>query len=118
MNKEELYRRAERTLNQALEVAKKSIKVVAEKAGEAAQVTKLLVEKAALEHRVTRQFTRLGGALYEKVVREGQETLLEDSEIRELIEEAKKLEDDLVRVEETLEGEQKQKKSSKRRTRS
>ena len=118
MNKQELYRRAEQALNQAFEAAKKSIKVVAEKAGEAAHVTKLLVEKATLEHRVTKQLTRLGGCLYEKVAQEGKDSVVVDPELQELIEETKKLESDLARVEGTLESELKEKKSSKPRARS
>ena len=117
MDKEELYRRAEQALNQAFEAAKKSIKAVAEKAGEAAHVTKLLVEKATLEHRVTKQLTRLGGRLYEKVAREGKESLVPDSELRNLIEETRQLEADLAQVEGTLESERKEKKTSKRRSR-
>jgi len=70
MDKKELFERAEKALNQALEAAKKSAKIVAEKAGEAAQVTKLLVEKASLEHRVTKQLTRLGGRVYENTADE------------------------------------------------
>ena len=56
MDKQELYQKAEKALNQAFETAKKSIKVVSEKAGEAANITKLLVEKVTLEHRVSRRF--------------------------------------------------------------
>ena len=118
MEKEELYRQAEKALNQAFETAKQSIRMVAEKAGQAAHVTKLLVEKVTLEHRVTKQFTLLGGRLYEKVARGGKESLAGDSEIRGLIEETKKLEEDLARVEGSLESETREKKSSKKRAKS
>jgi len=118
MDKQELYQRAEKALNQAFETAKKSIQLVAEKAGEAAHVTKLLVEKVTLEHRVTKQFARLGGCVYEKAARQGRESLLEDPEVRNLVEETQKLEAELARVETNLEGEFKQKKFPKRRSRS
>lgn len=117
MDKQELYQRAEKALNQAFEAAKKSAKLVAQKAGEAAHVTKLLVEKATLEHRVTKQFTRLGGCVYEKAAREGREPFLDDPEVRNLVEETKKLEDELSQVESTLQSELKQKKFPKRRAR-
>lgn len=113
MDKQELYQRAEKALNQALEAAKKSVKLVAEKAGEAAHVSKLLVEKLNLEHRVTKQFARLGGCVYKKAARQGRESFLQDSEIRSLIEEARKLESELSRVEETLASERKQKTTTR-----
>ena len=116
MKKEEFFQKAEKALNQAFEAAKKSAKVVAEKAGEAANVTKLLVDKVKLEHRVTKQFARLGGAVYEKAAREGEETLLENLEIRDLVEETKKLESELAQVEATLETEKNKIKTKGRRT--
>ena len=115
MDKQELYQRAEKALNQAFETARKSIKIVAEKAGEAAQVTKLLVEKVTLEHKVTKQFARLGGCVYEKAARPGEADLLQDPEVRNLVEETQRLEADLARVEGSLAGEFKQKKVAKRR---
>lgn len=113
MEKKEFLDRAEKALNQAFEAAKKSAKVVAEKAGEAANVTKLLVEKVSLEHRVTKQFARLGGCVYEKTSRQGRETLLKDPEIQNLVDEVKKLETELAQVEASLESQKKQKRSEK-----
>ncbi len=118
MDRQELYQRAEKALNQALEAAKKSVKLVAEKAGEAAQVSKLLVEKLSLEHRVTKQFARLGGCVYEKAAREGRESFVQDPEIRSLVEEARKLESELSRVEATLASERKQKTAPRTRAKS
>ena len=69
MDKKTLYDKAEKAINQAFEAAKQSVKVVSEKAGEAAHVTKLLIEKATLEHRVTKQFAQLGSRIYEKALR-------------------------------------------------
>ena len=113
MDQKEFFVKAERALNQAFEAAKKSAKVVAEKAGEAAHVTKLLVEKVSLEHQVSRQFARLGASVYEKAACEGKESLLQDSEIQSLIEQAKGLEAQLARVEASLENEKKFKKESR-----
>lgn len=110
MDKQELYERAERALNQAFETTKKSVKVVAEKAGEAVHVTKLLVQKVSLEHQVTKRFTRLGGCVYEKAAREGRESFAQDPEIQNLVEETKKLEAELAQVEATLESEKREKK--------
>ena len=118
MDKQELYQRAEKALNQALEATKKSVKLVAEKAGEAAHVSKLLVEKLNVEHRVTKQFARLGGCVYEKAAREGKDPLTQDPEIRSLIEEAKKLESELSRIETALASEKKPKGTSRARAKS
>ena len=113
MDKKELYERAEKALNQAFEAAKKSAKVVAEKAGEAANVTKLLVQKLNLEHQASKQFARLGSRVYEKAVRDGREVFLQDAEIRNLVEEARKLESELAQIEESLENEKKKNRAGK-----
>lgn len=118
MEKKEFFEKAEKALNQAFESARQSAKAVAQKAGEAAHVTKLLVEKVGLEHRMTRQFTRLGGCVYEKAAHEGRESFLKDPEIQNLVEEVKKLEDDLSRIERNLERERRQKKIAKSSSRS
>lgn len=115
MDKKEFLEKAEKALNQAFEATKKSMKVVAEKAGEATHITKLLVEKVSLEHRMSRQFARIGSSLYEKAVRQGKDTLLQsDGEIRDLLEETREVESALARIEATLETERKQKRSPAR----
>ena len=111
MDKKEFYEKAEHALNTAFETTKKSAKIVAEKAGEAAHVTKLLVEKMTLEHKVTKQFSRIGGRVYEKATHGGQDSFVQDSEIKKLIEETKKFETELAQVEAALGQEQKKKKS-------
>ncbi|MBI4116049.1 MAG: hypothetical protein HY447_05725 [Candidatus Omnitrophica bacterium] len=118
MDKQEFFQKAEQALNQAFEATKKSVKVVAEKAGEAAHVTKLLVEKVSLEHQVNKQFARLGGCVYEKAAKQGKESFIQDPEIKSLVDEVKDLEADLAQVEATLENEKRQKKVAKRRTKS
>jgi len=118
MDKKELFEKAEKALNQAFEAAKKSAQIVAEKAGEAAHVTKLLVEKVSLEHKVTKQFARLGGCVYEKSAREGKQSLIQDPEVRSLVEEAKELEEELAQVEAQLQAETQSKGFGKKRTRS
>lgn len=110
MDKKEFYEKTEQVLNQAFEVTKKSAKVVAEKAGEAAHVTKLLIEKLTLEHKVAKQFAKIGGRVYEKTAREGQASFVQDSELKSLIEDTKKLETELAQVETALGQEQKKKK--------
>jgi len=113
MEKKEFFEKAEKALNQAFEAAKKSAKLVAEKAGEAAHVTQLLVEKASLEHRVNQEFTRLGGLVYEKAARQGKESFLKDDEIQRLVGAVQALENQLSQVERSLESERKQKKIAK-----
>ncbi len=110
MDKKEFYEKAEQALNTAFETAKKSAKIVAEKAGEAAHVTKLLVEKMTLEHKVTKQFARIGGRVYEKATHGGQDLFAQDTEFKKLIEETKKFETELAQVEAALGQEQKKKK--------
>lgn len=118
MEKKEFFEKAEKALNQAFETAKKSAKLVAQKAGEAASVTKLLIEKVSLEHQVTKQFTRLGGRVYEKASAQAPSPLLKDPEIQGLVDGVRKLEAELAQVERTLENEKKQKKVAKTSPRS
>ena len=63
-SKHTLYDKTEKAINRAFEVAKHSVKTVSEKAGEAALVTKLLIEKAGLEHRVSKKFAELGNKIF------------------------------------------------------
>ncbi|MBI3313581.1 MAG: hypothetical protein HYZ83_05055 [Candidatus Omnitrophica bacterium] len=109
MTKKTLYDRAEKAINQAFESAKQSAKVVSQKAGETAHLTKLLVEKMTLEHQVSKKFAKLGSRVYEKAVREGKDISAGDDEISNLIEEARRLDLELSRVEAALEAERKQK---------
>jgi len=105
VDKKTLYDKAEKAFNQAFEVTKQSVKVISEKAGEAAHVTKLLVQKATLEHRVTKQFAQLGNRVYEQAVRKGESVSSEDAEIKKIIEDTKKLDVELAQTEAELEKE-------------
>ena len=113
MDKKDIYQKAERALNQAFETTKHAVKVVSEKAGEAAHITQLLIEKAALEHRVSKQFSKLGSYAYEKAFHEGKTISLKDSEFKALVEEAQKLDRELAQVEAVLERERQTKKPLK-----
>ena len=117
METKTLYQKAEKAINQAFEVAKKSVKTMSEKAGEAAHVSKLLIEKATLEHRVSKKFAELGSKVFEKALKGNEDVpvSLEDAEISGLIEETKKLDTQLNRVEAELASERKRltRKSSK-----
>jgi len=109
VDKKTLYDKAEKAFNQAFEVTKQSVKVISEKAGEAANVTKLLLQKATLEHRVTKQFAQLGNRVYEQAVRKGESVSSEDVEIKKIIEDTKKLDVELAQTEAELEKEKKSK---------
>ena len=113
MDKKALYEKAEKAINQAFKVTKESVQVVSEKAGEAAKITKLLIERAGLEHQMTKQFAKLGHQVYERASRGGKSATLSDSEIKDVIEETKKLDLSLAQVEASIERERKQKKSQK-----
>ncbi len=109
MENKDLYQKAEKAINQAFDVAKQSIKVVSEKAGEAAQMTSLLIEKTTLEHRVSKKFAALGSRVYEQMVKEGKTSLEGDTETAAIIEETKKLDADLAKVEASIDKERSKK---------
>ncbi len=110
MDKKTLYEKAEKAFNQAFDATKQSVKLVSEKAGEAAHVTKLLIDKATLEHRVTKEFAQLGNRIYVRAVRQGKGIEANDPEIKKLIDGIKRLDSELGQVEATLEKERKEKK--------
>jgi len=110
MDKQELYDKVEKAINKAFEATKHSVKVVSEKAGETAQYSKLLIEKATLEHKLSKKFAALGNQVYLKATRESKGVSLEDPEIAQLIEETKILNIELSQIEATIEEEKRKKK--------
>ena len=107
MDKKELYVKSEKILNESLEVLKKYAKVVSEKTHEAAHVTRLLIQKATLEHQIAKAFSQLGSQVYQTTVRQGEELDLEASEIQKVLGEIKKLDTEHGQVEAVLEKERK-----------
>jgi len=113
MDKKTLYEKTERAINQAFEVTKQSVKVFSEKAGEAAHITKLLIDKATLEHRVSKKLSQLGSQVYEKAQKKGVKVTFDDAEIRDLIEETKKLELELGKIDTNIKKERQPKPGKK-----
>lgn len=107
MDKKEFYEKSEKIINETFETVKKYAKVVAEKTGEAAHITKLLIQKANLEHQLTKGFSQLGGKIYQKTVRQGEAVSMEDPEIKKILEETKKVDTELSQIEAVLEKERK-----------
>src|SRR3989344_1742534 len=105
MDKKTLYEKTEKALNKAFDAAKQSAKVFSEKAGEAAHITKLLIEKVTLEHRVSKKFADIGNRVCERVLREGKNIFPDDKDLNRLIDETKQLEAELAQVEALLERE-------------
>ena len=112
MDKKDLYQKAEKAINQAFEMTKKSVKIVSEKAGEAASITKLLIEKATLEHKVTRKFSAIGNRVYKKAQTEKDDSGWGD-DVKVLIADTKKLEEQLTSVEGKLAQERNRKNKKK-----
>lgn len=112
MDTKTLYEKAEKAFNQAFEAAKVSVKTVSEKAGEAAQITKLLIEKAALEHKVTKKFAQLGSRVYDSARQEGGSVDLKAPGMQTLLDEICQLEIELAKVEAALENERRSRKTA------
>jgi hypothetical protein len=107
MDKKEFYAKSEKIINETFETVKKYAKVVAEKTGEAAHVTRLVIQKATLEHQMAKSYSQLGSQVYQKTVRQGEPLELGASEVAKVIEEIKKLDTELGQVEAVLEKERK-----------
>ena len=107
MDKKEFYAKSEKIINETFEVVKKYAKVVAEKTGEAAHITRLLIQKATVEHQMAKAFSQLGSQVYQTAVRQGEKLELETPEIQKVLGEIKKLDTELGQVEAVLEKERK-----------
>lgn len=107
MDRRELYVKSEKIINETFEAVKKYAKVVAVKTGEAAHITRLLIQKAGLEHQMTKAFSQLGSQVYQTTVRQGEKLEIEVPEIQKMLEEIKRLDTELGQVEAVLEKERK-----------
>ncbi len=107
MDKKEFYKKSEKIINETFVKVKWYAKVAAEKAGEAAHITKLLLQKLTLEHQLAKRLSQLGSKVYQEAVRQGKVISLEDAEIKKIVEETKQLDAQLAQVEAALEAEQK-----------
>lgn len=107
MDKKEFYAKSEKIINETFETVKKYAKVVAEKTGEAAHVTRLLIQKATLEHQIAKAFSQLGSQVYQTTVRQGEKLDLALPETQKVLGEIKKLDTELGQVEAVLEKERK-----------
>jgi hypothetical protein len=105
MDKKDLYEKVEKAFNQAFKATKESIKLVSEKAGEAAQITKLLIEKTSLEHRITKKFAKIGSLVYKKASNSGELIRFDQEDLKTLIDETAKLDRDLADLERRLDEE-------------
>ena len=65
-----------------------------------------MIEKATLEHRVTKQFAQIGNRVYEQMSH-GRQAPSQDAEIARLIEETRRLDSELAKVEDELARERK-----------
>ena len=107
MDKKEFYAKSEKIINETFETVRKYAKVVAEKTGEAAHVTRLLIQKATLEHQLAKAFSQLGSQIYQTAVRQGETLKIQAPEVQKVIGEIKKLDTELGQVEAVLEKERK-----------
>ncbi len=107
MDKKEFYAKSEKIINETFDVVKKYAKVVAEKTGEAAHVTRLLIQKATLEHQLAKAFSQLGSLVYQTTVRQGERLDLGVPEIQKILGEIRKLDTEHGQVEAVLEKERK-----------
>ena len=112
MDRKTLYDKAEKAIHKAFEIAKTSVRVVSAKAGEAAQVTKLLIEKASLEHRLAKRFTELGYRVYQKAG-SSEGSIIMDEDIRSLVKAVQKVDKELSEVEALIEKERQTKGKKK-----
>jgi hypothetical protein len=94
-----LYDRVVKGMEVALGTAQKSVEVLMGKAEDTAEVIKVRMEKARLEREISKKFAELGSKLYEKAVREGKEEgILRESEVQDLIESLKRMDQELAHI--------------------
>jgi SMC interacting uncharacterized protein involved in chromosome segregation len=112
MDKKELQETAEQIINKAYEMTKKTAKAISEKAGEAAHVTKLMVEKITVEHKISQKMTRLGNSVYGEISNDGKDSLALTGDVKQLVGEIKGLEGELAQLREELSKARRQNGSS------
>ena len=113
MDKKEFSQKSEKIINETFETVKKYAKIVAEKTGEAANVTKLLIQEATLEHQIAKAYSRLGHEVYDKSVHKGEAIDLEAEELKSIVEEIKKLDQQHDDIEKVLAKERSKEKAEK-----
>jgi phage FluMu protein gp41 len=113
MDKKEFYQKSEKMFNDALEAVKKYAKIAAEKTGEVATVTKLLIQKATLEHQIAKVCSQLGSKIYDRAVRKGETIDLSEKDLKAVVDEIKKLEQQHADVETVLAKERSKQKTAK-----
>lgn len=113
MDKKEFYQKSEKIINETFEAVKKYANIVAKKTGEAAHITKLLIQKATLEHQIAKTCSQLGSKVYDKAVRRGETFSLEDAGLKAIVDEIKKLEQQHADVETVLAKERSKLKTAK-----
>lgn len=108
-----LYDRVVKGMEVALGTAQKSVEVLMEKAEDTAEVIKFRLEKARLEREIAKKFAELGSKLYEKVVREGKEEgILRETEVQQLIDDLKRMDQELAHTQARMEHEIEKQKSA------
>jgi hypothetical protein len=102
VDKKEIYEKAEKVIQQAFEMGKESVKAVSQKAGEAAHATKLLIQKASLEHQIQKRLAEMGMIVYQQAqTKSGLEL---NKELQRLVDETRSLDAELSKVETSLEA--------------
>ncbi len=101
--------RVKEGLDKALEITRKSAKIITIKAGETAKITKLSVESMTLEHQMSKKFAELGNTTYQLIKTKKEENLSEQLKVKKIVEDIKKLESQLNKTHKALEAEKKKK---------
>ncbi len=101
--------RVKEGLDKALEAARKAAKIVGDKAGETAQITKLSVEAMTLEHQMSKKYAELGNLAYQWMAKGKKGSLASQVKVKKIVEETKKLEEQLNKNHRAMQAEKKRK---------
>ncbi len=107
-----LWKRISEGVDTGLAATLGAIKVAGEKAAETSHVAQQKYQKSALQARIMRHFGELGSKIYEKALRQDVKNPMQDPEVQTLIEKIKPMDQELARIEATLEQETREKKRS------
>lgn len=100
-----LWQKVGEGFEKGMELARKSAEVLAEKAGETAQITRYKLQVIRLEHQISRKFAKLGSTVYERQSRNNGKNPMHDPEVIDLIDDLNRLESDLAQTQEAFERE-------------
>ncbi len=90
-----LWDSVKKSLKDGAKIAKEGATIAAEKAEEFSKKSKVMFDISNIKRKIEKSFTEIGGKAYHLIVEENVKDISENEEVQTLLENVKKLEDEL-----------------------